>query len=415
MPPQLQKYRRSRAARGPWQLEGCPGEGFAGAVVIPALAEEGSLWATLESLASNPSVELAKVLVLVVVNNRANASGQEQADNQRLLGRLRDGQAPPELALAWVDAASPGRELPDKDGVGLARKIGLDLALTRLDFSAEPFLSCLDADTLVEPSYLGALRGHFCHHRAGGAVLPFRHQEPADDLQRQAIEHYELYLRGHQLGLALAGSPYAYISIGSALACRAEAYLAAGGMNCRSAGEDFYFLQQLAKTCGVAQLRGTTVHPSARLSHRTPFGTGRSVERLLSEGSAALLCYPPQVYRLLADWLRLVAGSLSAPAEELLAAASALHPELGRFLALRGWLQIWPGLQRNHPLPPARLAAFHAWFDALKTVQLIHQLCAGPWPRQQPQTALPPLLAWAGLAVPSLPREQLELLRRHGS
>ena len=409
----LARYLQNRAPRGPWQLEGSVRSGLAGAVVIPALAEEASLLPTLASLAANPPEQLADFLVVVVVNHRPSAAAADQTDNQRLLQRLRRGEGPAALALAWVDAASPDRELPEREGVGLARKIGLDLALSRLDFSRQPLLACLDADTLVEPSYLGALQQHFATAKAGGAVLPFRHQDPADPAQRLAIEQYELFLRAHQLGLTLAGSPYAYISIGSALACRAEAYLGAGGMNCRTAGEDFYFLQRVAKTCGVAQLRGTTVLPSARLSARTPFGTGRSVERLLNEGSDAVLCYPPQAYRLLAAWLQRVAGSLEASAETLLQAAEVLQPELGQFLNQRGWSQIWPALQRNHPRPQALLAAFHGWFDALKTVQLIHQLCAGPWPRQPAAIALPPLLSWAGLAVPSLPREQLELLRRH--
>jgi hypothetical protein len=52
------------------------------------------------------------------------------------------------------------------------------------------------------------------------------------------------------------------------MACRASAYVAAGGMNRRLAGEDFYFLQQVHKTSGVAALYGTTVHPSPRSSQR---------------------------------------------------------------------------------------------------------------------------------------------------
>lgn len=407
----LAKYRQTRRVNGPWQIEGCSRGGFAGAVVIPALAEEGSLFATLASLAAHPAAVLDKFLVLVVVNHRPSTAAADQADNRRLLQRLRQGQGPPELALAWVDAASPGRELPDQDGVGLARKLGLDLALDRLDWSASPILACLDADTLVEPNYLSALQTHFASTTAGGAVLPFRHQQPQDPALTEAMAHYELFLRGHQLGLALAGSPYAYISIGSALACRAQAYLQAGGMNRRSAGEDFYFLQQLAKTCGVAQLRGTTVFPSARLSRRTPFGTGRSLERLLAAGGEPGLCYPPEAYRLLAAWLQLVAHRLDAPAETLLQQAEALHPELGRYLRQSGWENLWPKLTRNHPRPQALLAAFHIWFDALKTVQFIHQLCAGPWPRQSPEAALPPLFAWAGRACPAGRDRQLELLR----
>lgn len=410
MIPSLRKYLAGRAARGPWQVEGTLRSDFAGAVVIPALAEEAHLFATLAGLALNPPAVLQQTLVLVVVNHRADAAATDQADNQRLLGRLRTGQGPPGMALAWIDAAAPGRELPRGEGVGLARKLGLDRALERLDWSTCPWLSCLDADTLVQPDYLPALQAHFAV-AGGGATLPFAHQVPADPAQAAAIEGYELFLHIHRLGLALAGSPYAFLSIGSALACRAEAYLRAGGMNRRLAGEDFYFLQQLAKTDGVAPLAGTTVHPSARLSHRTPFGTGRSIERQLREGERALLCYPAEAYRLLAAWLQRVRDDPAAPAAALQAGAAALHPELECFLERQGWARIWTQLQRHHLQPTERLAAFHRWFDGLKTLQLIHQLCAGPWPRRPSAEVLPELLDWAGRALPATPAAQLKLLR----
>ena len=35
------------------------------------------------------------------------------------------------------------------------------------------------------------------------------------------------------------------------MTCTAKSYVATGGMNRRMAGEDFYFLQKLAKTDGV--------------------------------------------------------------------------------------------------------------------------------------------------------------------
>ena len=183
---------------------------------------------------------------------------------------------------------------PPKQGVGLARKIGLDLALPLLDYGGgDPLLVCLDADTLVQPDYLPAITRHFARSTAGGAAIPYRHRPAADPAGQGAIDRYELFLRAYVLGLELAGSPYAFHTVGSAMACRASAYVASGGMNRRLAGEDFYFLQQVHKTSGVAPLAGTVVHPSPRSSHRVPFGTGRAVGDMLAEGEQRLLFYQP--------------------------------------------------------------------------------------------------------------------------
>ncbi len=194
--------------------------------------------------------------------------------------------------------------MPPKQGVGLARKIGLDLALTLLDYrTSDPLLICLDADTVVQPDYLPALTGHFATTTAGGASISYRHRPASDPAGQSAIDRYELFLRSYVLGLELAGSPYAFHTVGSAMASRASAYVAASGMNRRLAGEDFYFLQQVHKTSGVVPLTGTVVHPSPRSSHRVPFGTGRSVGDMLSDGEQRLLFYQPVVFTIVGEWL----------------------------------------------------------------------------------------------------------------
>ena len=70
----LTKYLRTRAIQGPWRLTGCPESAFAGAVVIPALAESAHLFATLRSLAANPPEFLARFLFLTLTqfSNRNN-------------------------------------------------------------------------------------------------------------------------------------------------------------------------------------------------------------------------------------------------------------------------------------------------------------------------------------------------------
>jgi hypothetical protein len=408
------KYLASRAQSGPWHIGGCDRADFAAAVVIPALAEEESLTATLDSLAANPADLLARTLVLVVINHRQDTDPRDRQINHADLRRLRreaPGRRP--LQLAWVDAASEGLELPAKTGgVGLARRIGFDLALARLDLSLPaPFLVALDADTLVAPDYLPALYRHFATCAAGGAVLPFEHQAGSDAAEQRAIERYELFLRHYVLGLELAGSPYAFHTVGSALACRAEAYAGAGGMNRRPAGEDFYFLQQLAKTAGVARLRGTLVRPSARPSGRTPFGTGRSVARLLAGETDAVSFYHADCFRILGRWLRLVAGNPTLGGEELTTLAAAIGEDLPDYLRTIGFAGAWERLRRNHGRPEPLLKAFHCWFDGLATLRLIHHLSSGPRARGRGEDLLPQLLEWARLKDAGTLAGQLGALR----
>ncbi len=392
----LDRYRK-RMLKGPWQLQGCPAADFDGAVIIPACAERQSLPQTLASLAANPDSELRRWLVVVVINQPPGAEASLVAENLQTLDWLNNGGAPAALQLAWVDAASAGMLLPQKDaGVGLARKLGCDLALTRLAEEGPGLLAWLDADTLVDPSYLPALREHFNSSETGGATLPFAHQPAATPAAQVAIDHYELYLRHYVFGLQLAASPYAYHSIGSTIACRASAYMAAGGMNRRRAGEDFYFLQQLAKTCGVEQLGGTLVQPSARTSQRVPFGTGEKVARLLN-GEAAVSFYPPQAFQILGFWLQL-AGRWPAPAAaELLSELGEVCNEAAAFMAEAGFRDTWPKLVTQHRQPAALQRAFHGWFDALKTLRLIRRLSEF-LPNCEADQAVAGLLSWAGKA-----------------
>lgn len=411
----ISKYLDSRAIQSPWRIAGCTESGFSGAVVIPALAESATLMATLCSLAQNPPDELSRFLILVVVNHREDALAADRADNLSTLGLLTSGDTSrSNLCLAWVDAASPGLELPTRGGgVGLARRIGLDLALTRVDhIDGDPILVCLDADTLVRPDYLPALVRHFEQNAADAAVIPFRHQQGASPEGHRAITRYELFLRSYVLGLSQAGSPYGFHTVGSAMACRASAYVKMGGMNNRTAGEDFYFLQQLARTGGVGQVRGTVVYPSPRASHRVPFGTGRSVSRLLGGEDGVVLFYRVACFRVLGEWLALVSNHPDMGSAALRSKAGEVSPCLVEYLDTVSFEEIWDKLRRNSNGRSAFLAAFHGWFDGLKTMKLIHHLSAGPYPRCEPDLAVPGLLEWAGLSGVNGLERQLELLRR---
>lgn len=411
----IKKYLASRAARGLWKISGNQDQGYDGAVIIPSLAESDHLFSTLQSLARNPKDTLSRFFILVVVNHGEDASPSEKQDNRQTLLRLEARRSDlAALRLGWVDAASPGLEFPAKrGGVGMARKIGFDLALHRLNYKkASPLLISLDADTLVRPDYLPSVAAHFRVDQSPGAVIPFCHQRGSTPKEDQAILRYELFLRSYVLGLERSGSPYAFHTVGSAMACTAEGYARMGGMNRREAGEDFYFLQHLAKTGGVSQIKGTIVYPSARTSHRVPFGTGRSMTELLSRKEGAVLFYRVECFQVLADWLTLAGQSLSMEGKEIQEKTLKISPHLNEFLKENRFELVWEKLQRNFPAPLNLRKGFHDWFDGLKTMKLIHSLSAACYPRQGPERVVPDLLRWAGLEPAYGLESQLELLRK---
>jgi hypothetical protein len=414
IPHSIASYLAKRAAGEPWNINEPPSRTYSGAVVIPSLAEAANLPQTLESLSRNPDHLLHDFLILAVVNQRADASMFETADNLATLRSLPHWKQQYRLHnLFWIDAATCGLELPHKQGVGLARKIGLDLALKLLDYSSgDPLLICLDADTLVQPDYLAAISTHFATTTAGGASISYRHRPASNQAGQAAIDRYELFLRTYVLGLQLAGSPYAFHTVGSAMACRASAYVASGGMNRRQAGEDFYFLQQVFKTSGVAELSGTCVHPSPRASDRVPFGTGRSVGDMLADGEVRLLFYQPVVFSIIEEWLACVQENVEKDGISLMQLAGRISPILIEFLEQAAFSVAWENLRRQNAEVTKLLSAFHCWFDAFRTMRLIHELSDKVYPRIAPENAVAVLLERAGLIVSDTVAGQLDLLRK---
>jgi len=375
------------------------------AVALPVLAESDRLFLTLGDLAANGPALLAKTLVLCVVNNRAPefAGEADCADNQRTLAMLADfASTHPLLRLSWVDAASPGCELGPKEGVGLARKIGLDWALQCLrDVGAAGGpLICLDGDTRVAPDYLAAIHRFFSDESRWAAVVDYAHPLAGDGEESRAILAYELFLRYQELALHYGGSPYYYPAIGSTMICTGAAYAAAGGMNRRQAGEDFYFLQQLAKTGRVDRIREAVVAPASRPSHRVPFGTGRKVGAFAGDEDDAYLTYDPRIYDVLRRWLQGAGDRLEGDGAELMALARAIEPELARFLEAQGFAAACDRLRAQGKTPAQRLRQFHEWFDAFRTLKLTHHLRDHGYPRRDLFECLGGILERKGLHPP---------------
>ncbi len=253
--------------------------------------------------------DLQDALIIVVVN-AAEAAEPVQSAYLSALHRTRDFlqqfqphdapltvvPRPHQSALLIVDCCSEGRQLPRKQGVGLARKIGGDLAVACIDqkLVASPWIHCTDADVELPLKYFGD-----AEPGSAVAIYPFRHSP----LHRNILQ-YEISLRYYVLQLAASTSPYAFQTIGSLLKINARNYVAVRGFPKRQAAEDFYMLNKLAKTGRVERLTTPIVSLSSRVSRRVPFGTGAAIGRLANEPDLQL--YHPEIFEQLHIWLGLV-------------------------------------------------------------------------------------------------------------
>ena len=427
-----------------WELIANDTENISQVIVIPAYAEKEMLFSTLASLAKNQPSSLEHSFIMCVVNNKENSLagfiennlqtiacldalvGNQslnlyKTDNE-LYNRLSD-VCDAGMKLGYINASSKGYEIPQNSGgVGMARKIGMDMALRLLKNSSSRrnLIYSLDADTLVRNDYLSVIKNYF---RPGvkTAIVAYEHQMPEASIERAAICCYEIFLRYWVLGLQYAKSPFAFHSIGSTIVVSTEAYLDVRGMNKRGAGEDFYFLNKLAKIGKIDYIKETCVYPSARSSTRVPFGTGKRIQRFLAGVCKEEYClYDPRIFSVLADWLQLMNNSYMRSGDEILRNAELIHPRLKSFLEDSKFPHVWSRICRGAKDEKNLVRHFNDWFDGFKTLKLINYFTREVYPQINMFLALERILDMSGLPelksdtqekIPPL-MEQIKIMRR---
>lgn len=255
--------------------------------------------------------------------------------------------------------------IPTRFGVGLARRIGADVALRYLEERRieVPILFCTDADAALPHGYfeacatgVGSTVGTGARWPGGRAtaawVYPFTHTSPNPALRGAALG-YELSLRYYVNRLAYAGSPYAFHTLGSCLAIDATAYAMVRGFPKRNAAEDFYVLNKLAKVGRIRCLAEPVIELEGRASNRVPFGTGPALAAAPAD-VASRMGYAPETF----EALRTLHDCAAA------GAWAALPDPLPSLLAAIGHARFRPSKR------DAR--AFHTWFDAFRTVKFVH-------------------------------------------
>jgi len=232
-------------------------------------------------------------------------------------------------AILLVDRFDKGHAIAAKQGVGMARKIAADIALQLIHQQqiSEPWIYSTDADVILPDNYfnrsdsfveqgLNKNRGtaQTSPNNVAAYILDYQHIATSDPAINSATRLYEHRLNAYVDGLTLAGSPYAFQTLGSTLCIHANHYAMVRGFPKRAAGEDFYLLNKLRKTGRIVSLTTPTIQIESRISHRTPFGTGSSVDDILAndDPQQAAIFYHPQLFVFLYHtlcWLKLLSNN----------------------------------------------------------------------------------------------------------
>lgn len=427
------------------QLPDCPRPAtpWRHVLVIPAYRESTGLLQRLQKLRAGSGRSL-----VIVVLNRPDSDPDPTANTvlRRASAALTVLDLPKNRAavhslnedadLYVHDLEQQCGPTPAKAGVGLARKVGCDIAFKWISQGVidSQWICCSDADAELPTDYFSRLAQ--TGTGAVAAVYPFYHIPGEDPTCNRATALYELRLHHYVLGLEYAGSPYAFHTLGSCLAVKAPQYAQVRGFPQRAGGEDFYLLNKLAKLGPVARLEGECIRLASRYSSRAPFGTGPAVAQIsdalqAEPGTATTPAGPPLFYhpacfealrQLLAAVPKLRCTGAAAPITEdgeqlatLLSRVLAAQGMAGPLLPAAVTAAVDLGLadalhhcQRQGKSAGQFLRQFHQWFDAFRTLKFIHRMRDLGWPSQtlQQLPEIRPQL-WPGRGNSGLSVEQL--------
>lgn len=283
--------------------------------------------------------------------------------------------------LYLLDCCSNGLELPAKQGVGLARKLGLDLGLklvNNLPLTQDdpvPWMHSCDADVSLPVNYFDIPEQS---SNVAACLYPFCHRpEPGYEL---AMTLYEKSLHYYVDRLRWAGSPYAFHTIGSLIVVNPVSYAQVRGVPKRAGAEDFYLLNKLAKVGQVVSLEAPVLTIAGRASHRVPFGTGPALSKLraMTKPEIEYRYYHPDIFVALKGVLQTVdqaeqgftsVAHFYQQLDDEMSKGMAIHTQ-----AVLGLLNIEKAFRHlaGNSGKAQFKRAFHTWFDGFITLRFVH-------------------------------------------
>lgn len=337
-------------------------------LVVPAFQESYedliNVWqhlpiSTLIILVINAPQEDRKTLALAA-RIHANYQSKQHSANLVLL------QAEGLHDILLVDRYAEYRLIPTRQGVGLARKIGADLALALIASGvvSEARISSTDADTALPLDYFSRVMAP----AEAALIYPFTHLASEDLAQASLL--YEVSMLYYAAGLQWSGSRYGFPSIGSIIAISPLHYAQVRGFPKRNAGEDFYLLNKLAKVGTITCLEAPSLKIKARLSKRVPFGTGPGLRKIMALDNpiAEYSFYNPQIFVLLQQFLAGFQQLWTADPSAIYTGAVAEFCDALEFNSLV------TKRKKDIKSEDVFLKFLDDWFDGFRTLKFVHHL-----------------------------------------
>ena len=345
-------------------------------VVVPAY-NEPEITRLLDSLAGCTEPE-CRVEVIIVINAPDDAAAESIENNKKSLINIESWKKTNKNSFFRLFAFNVEHNMVNGWGVGLARKTGMDEAIRRFNTINKPdgVILNIDADCTVEPNYFITIYNELLKiNERSACSIYFEHPVSGDNNSEaifRFITLYELHLRYYYQGLSFSGFPYVFHTVGSAIAVKALAYIKAGGMNRRQAGEDFYFIQKLVPAGGYFNLNSTTVYPSPRVSLRVPFGTGASVAKLTNENSSTLLTYNMKAFEELRTFFGMTDAWFNYVPEQLHEQFSIIPEGIRLYLDEKEWVDKMMEIKKNTSGIQSYKKRFFGWFNMFRIVKYLN-------------------------------------------
>lgn len=343
-------------------------------VVIPCYDEKG-VRVTLQNLCLCATPK-AKTLVTVIINSSVRSGNEVVLQNRKTYEEITafavENNRDTLLFFPLIF-----EDLPRKHaGVGLARKIGMDLAVEHFRHTQNPegTIISLDADCTVSPNFLtGILAAYRQTDPPCCTVQNFRHRvEDNDRKLKNAVRQYELHIRYFSQMLRLIGFPYPHHTIGSAFSVAADAYVRVGGMGRQQGGEDFYFLQKVFAFGRVERLDDVFVYPLARYSYRIPFGTGPALQKIADEPDGQMKTYHFNAFLALKEFFDLRQSFFKQDTGFVRQKMSLLHPAIIEFSEKSNVVSEIEECNRNSATFPAFEKRFFHHFNAFRIIKYLN-------------------------------------------
>ncbi len=389
----LEQHAEPEASRK-WDKSPLAGRHYDHSLVIPACRERPEQLHRVWEHLVQKGQDSDSFLVILVINSPDTEDPRWAQSHLQLHDGVRQNRQETRLSnrvslltskneqpdMIVVNRYERGHTIDCKQGVGLARKIGMDLALRlahrvhKTDVTvASNWLCGTDADAVLPEDY-------FQRHITGGEVaelLPFKHL--ASRRLRIPSLLYDIHMLYYAAALRQAGSPYGYTTIGSTITCTTLAYAQVRGYPKRNTGEDFYLLNKLAKVGEISSKARQPLLLAARLSDRVPIGTGTALASIarMKDPLCDYPFYHPDCFRALASFLSMLRDAGRANWQQKQAGSldeASLDKTVADYWQRLGFKQLYQRKLSENPTPTVMLKFLHDRFDALRTLQFIHQM-----------------------------------------